>query len=285
MSDLKFAFRALAKSPGFTVVAILTLALGIGANSAIFSVVDTVMLRPLPFPQPEQLVNIWGTSERNGSAREAASFPDMFDFRAQSRSFSAFAAYSGAWTVLTGVSEAQEMDGVAVDGDFFEALGVAPALGRGFTAEEAKPGAPNVVVISYNLWKRAFASDPNIVGRVVTMRAGTFTVLGVMPAGWKFPANFDTSDFVMPLKILWPQAVSQRSAHVIRMVGRLKPGVTVAQADAELKTIARQLEQQYPDTNTDRGAAAVPMLHCATRTFNLVGSSCARASNRVRERC
>jgi putative ABC transport system permease protein len=265
MNDIRYAFRQLRKTPGFTIIAVLTLALGIGANSAIFSVVDTVLLRALPFPHPERLVMIWGTSARDAEAHAGESLPDMFDFRGQSRSFSAVAAYSGAWTVLTGVSEAQEMDGVAVDGDFFEMLGVAPVLGRGFTAEEAKPGAPNVVVISYNLWKRAFAGDPNIVGRQVTMRAGAFTVLGVMPAGCKFPVQAETSDFVMPLKVLYPNAPSQRSAHVVRIVGRLKPGVTVSQADAELKTIARQLEQQYPDTNTDRGASVVPMLQDTVR--------------------
>ena len=151
MNDLKYAFRILLKSPGFSIIAISTLALGICANSAIFSVVDTVLLRALPYPHPEQLVNIWGTSAHGANTHQAESLPDMFDFRAQSRSFSAVAAYSGAWTVLTGVSEVQEMDGVAVDGDFFETIGIAPTLGRGFTAEEAKPGAPNVVVISYNL--------------------------------------------------------------------------------------------------------------------------------------
>ena len=291
LTDLKYAFRMLLKSPGFSLIAIATLALGIGANSAIFSVVDTVLLRALPFPHPEQLVNIWGTSAREADAHAAESLPDMFDFRAQSRSFSSIAAYSGAWTVLTGVSESQEMDGVAVDGDFFETLGVAPVLGRGFTAEEAKPGAPNVVVISYNLWKRAFASDPHIVGREVTMRAGTFTILGVMPAGWKFPANFETSDFVMPLKVLYPNATSQRGLHVVRIVGRLKPGITVSQAEAELKTIARQLERQYPDTNTDRGAAVVPMLQDMVRNvrpalFILLGAvalvlliACANVAN------
>ncbi len=265
ITDLRYALRTLRKNPGFALIAIFTLALGIGANSAIFSVVDTVLLRALPFPHPEQLVNVWGTAAHDANAREAGSLPDMFDFRAQSRSFSAVAAYSGAWTVLTGVSEAQELDGVAVDGDFFTTLGVAPMLGRGFTAEEAKPGAPNVVVISYNLWKRAFASDPHILGREVTMRAGTFTVLGVMPDGWKFPANWETSDFVMPLKGLWPNAFSQRGSHVVRIIGRLKPGATVSQAGADLKTIARQLEQQYPDTNTDRGAAVVPMLQDMVR--------------------
>jgi putative ABC transport system permease protein len=260
MSDLKFALRQLRKSPGFTLVAVLTLALGIGANTAIFSVVEGVLLRPLPFPESERLVAIWGTSGHEANARQSESLPDMFDFRAQSRSFSALAAYEGAWTILTDAAEAQELDGVAVDGDFFETLGVAPCLGRGFTAEEAKPGAPNVVVISYNLWKRAFASDPEIVGRQVTMRAGKCTVLGVMPASWQFPYYGQASDFVMPVKLIWPIAPAQRGAQYVHLIGRLKPGVTVSQAEAELKTIARQLEQQYPDTNTDRGAAVVPLL-------------------------
>jgi putative ABC transport system permease protein len=265
MNELRYAVRMLLKSPTFSIIAIATLTLGIGANSAIFSVVETVLLRPLPFPESKQLVTIWGASARDANARQSESLPDMFDFRAQNRSFSAIAAYSGAWTVLTDAGEAQELDGVAVDGDFFETLGVAASLGRGFTAEEAKPGAPNVVVISYSLWKRAFASDPEIVGRQVTMRAGKFTVLGVMPAGWKFPAHWEASDFVMPLKMLYPNAPAQRGAHNAQLIGRLKPGVTIAQADAELKTIARQLEQQYPDTNTDRGASVVPMLQDTVR--------------------
>src|SRR5205085_6274862 len=265
IADLKYAFRTLLKTPGFSIIAIATLALGIGANSAIFSVVDTVLLRALPYPHPEGLVNIWGTTARGANTRQVESLPDMYDFRARSRSFSAVAAYAGAWTVVTGVSDAQEIDGVNVDGDFFEVMGVAPALGRGFTAEEAKPGAPNVVVISYNLWKRAFASDPKIVGRAVKMRAGMFTILGVMPASWKFPAGFDTCDFVMPLRVLWPNGPAQRNLHVVRIVGRLRPGVAVSQADAELKTIAAQLAQQYPDANADRGAAVVPMLQDMVR--------------------
>jgi putative ABC transport system permease protein len=265
ISDLKYALRTLAKSPAFTLVAVATLALGIGANSAIFSVVETVVLRPLPFPDSERLVAILGTSRLEPNARQASSLPDMFDLRAQSRSFAAVAAYNSAWTVLTDVAEAQELDGVAVDGDFFETLGVAPILGRGFTAEEAKPGAPNVVVISYNLWKRAFASDPAVLGRQITMRAGKFTVLGVMPAGWNFPYYGEASDFVMPVKLIWPNAPTDRGAHYVHSIGRLKPGVTVSQADAELKTIARQLEQQYPETNTDRSARVVPLLQDTVR--------------------
>jgi len=260
INDLKYALRMLIKTPGFTVIAVLTLALGIGANSAIFSVVDTVLLQPLPFPHSDQLVMIWGTSRKELSARETGSFPDLNDFHAQSQSFIAMAAYSGAGTVLSGAGEAQELSGVAVDGDFFETIGVAPMLGRGFTADEAKVGAPNVVVLSHGLWKRAFASNPAIVGQQVAMASRSYTVLGVMPAGWKFPVEAEVSEFVMPLGPLMPTAVPQRGSHFLRLMGRLKPGVSVAQADGEMKAIAAHLEQQFPDTNTDRGVAVVPML-------------------------
>src|SRR2546423_3357287 len=157
IADLKYAFRTLLKTPGFSIVAITTLALGIGANSAIFSVVETVLLRPLPFPKSDQLVAIWGTSGHEANARQSESLPDMFDFRAQSRSFSALAAYEGAWTVLSDAAEAQELDGVAVGGGFFETLGGAPGLGRGFTAEGAETGGPNVGGVWYKFLERALS--------------------------------------------------------------------------------------------------------------------------------
>jgi putative ABC transport system permease protein len=259
-ADLRYALRLLIKAPGFAIIAVMTLALGIGANSAIFSVVDTVLLRPLAFPDSDQLVMIWGKSSKDVNARETCSFPDLFDFRAQTKSFSAMAAYSGAGAVLSGTGEAQELTGVAVDGDFFETLGVAPMLGRGFTADEAKAGAPHVVVISHGLWHRAFVSNPNVVGQQVTMAGRSYTVLGVMPPDWKFPVEAEVSEFIMPLEPLMPTAVPQRGSHFLRLMGRLKPGVSVQQAEGELKAIATRLEQQYPDTNTDRGVAVVPML-------------------------
>ena len=192
ISDLKYAFRMLLKAPGFTIVAALTLALGIGANSAIFSVVDTVLLRPLAFPQPDQLVMIWGNSPSHPNSKETSSFPDFYDYREQSRSFRALATYAHAGTVLTGAGEAQELNGVAVNGDFFEVMGVNPMLGRGFTADEAKAGQPNVVVLSHGLWQRAFGSDPHIVGQQVNLATRISTVLGVMPAGWKFHSALDS---------------------------------------------------------------------------------------------
>jgi putative ABC transport system permease protein len=260
LDDFKYALRTLLKAPGFTIIAVLTLTLGIGANSAIFSVIDTVLLRPLAFPHSEQLVMIWGVSGKNSNTHETSSFPDFFDFRAQNQSFSAMAGYTGVFAVLNGFGEAQELSGVAVDGDFFETIGVTPMLGHGFTAEEGRLGEPNVVVLSHDLWKRSFASNPNIVGQQVTMTSRSYTVLGVMPPGWKFPVEQERSEFIMPLESFMPTAVPQRGWHFLRLVGRLRSGVKVQQADGELKAIATRLGQEYPETNADRGAAVMPML-------------------------
>ena len=260
IADLKYALRMLMKTPAFTIIAVLTLALGIGANSAIFSVIDTVLLRPLAFKNPDQLVMIWGNSTSEPNGKYTDSFPDFFDYRGQSQSFSAMAAYTGAGTVLTGVGDAQELDGVAVDGDFFEVLGVQPLLGRGFTAEEAKNGAPNVVVLGHGLWQRAFASNPGVVGQPISLAGRSYTVLGIMPRGFKFPVEAEKCEFIMPLQPLTPTEVSRRGSHFLKLIGRLKPSLTAKQAEAELKPIAARLAQQYPETNNERGVALVPLL-------------------------
>jgi putative ABC transport system permease protein len=261
ITDFKYAFRMLLKAPGFTVIAVLTLALGIGANSAIFSVVDTVLLRPLPFPNPDQLVMIWGNSKAEPDGKYTQSFPDFFDFRDQSQSFTAMAAYTGAGTVLTGAGEAQELGGVAVAGDIFSVLGVSPMLGRGFTPEELKAGG--VVLFSHGLWKRAFGSDPKVIGQQVILAGRSHTLLGIMPPEWKFPLQGEFrehNDYIAPLEPLVATEVPRRASHFLRLVGRLKPGVTVAQAESELKPIATRLAQQFPDTNNERGAAVIPLL-------------------------
>ncbi len=260
ITDLKYAFRMLLKSPGFTIVAILTLALGIGVNSAIFSVVDTVLLRPLAFPHPDQLTSIWGNDVTEPNSEESASFPDFYDFRAQSRGFSGMAAYSRAGGVLFGVGEAQELSGVAVNGDFFEVMGVQPVLGRGFSAKEAKVGQPDVVVISHGLWQRAFGKNPKIIGQQVNLSGRNLTLIGVMPPGWKFPVEAESSEFIEPLEPLVASEVPDRGAHFLHVIGRLKRGVSAQQAEAELKPIAARLAQQYPDTNTGHGVVVRPML-------------------------
>ncbi|HEX4640427.1 MAG TPA: ABC transporter permease [Chthoniobacterales bacterium] len=260
MNDLRFAFRQLRKSPGFTVIAVLTLALGIGANSAIFSVVDTVLLQALPFQNPGQLVMLWGNSSTAPNDRQTDSFPDFADYKDQSRSFAALAAFTSAGTVLNGVGDAQELSGVATTSELFDVLGVPPMLGRGFTAEEGKIGAPPVVLFTYELWQRAFASNRNIVGQQVNLVGKSYTVLGIMPPGWNFPVSAEKTDFIMPLEPLVPTEVPRRGSHFLKLVGRLQPDVPLKQAEAELKSIAARLQKQYPETNTDRSARLVPLL-------------------------
>ena len=261
ITDLKYALRMLLKTPAFTLVAVITLALGIGANSAIFSVIDTVLLRPLSFPKPEQIVMIWNNnlkSEPDG--RYTSSFPNFHDYREQSRSFAAMAAYTGAGSVLTGAGEAMELSGVATDGDFFDALGVKPMLGRGFTAEESKVSASNVVVLGHSIWQRTFGSNLGIVGQQVLLSGKSYTVLGVMPPRWKFPVDEARTDYIMPLQPVTPQEVPRRGSSFLKIIARLQPGVTPAQAEAELAPIAARLALQYPDYNLDRGLRVVPML-------------------------
>ncbi len=260
MTDFKYALRMLLKAPAFTIIAVLTLALGIGANSAIFSVVDAVLLRPLPFPHPDQLVMLWGAPPREPQAKMTGSFPDFYDFRAQSQSFTAMAAYSRAGAILSGAGETQELHGLAANGDIFRVMDVQPMIGRGFTAEEAKLGQPDVAVLSYGLWQRAFASNPKVLGQQASFSDRKLTIIGVMPPGWKFPVDAESSDYIMPLEPLVAKNVTQRGATFLRFIGRLKPDVSLAQAEAELKPIAKRLEQQFPDTNTDRGVRVLPLL-------------------------
>ncbi len=170
------------------------------------------------------------------------------------------AVYSGAGTVLNGRGEAQELHGVAVNGDFFETVGVQPMIGRGFSAAESKVGQPNVVVLGYGLWKRAFSKDPKIIGQQVNLAGRSSTILGVMPQGWKFPVQAESSEFVVPLEPLVASQVNDRGAHFLRLIGRLKPGVSPQRAEAEMKPIAARLATQYPDTNKGRGVFVRPLL-------------------------
>ena len=259
INDIKYAFRMLLKAPAFTAIAIITLALGIGANSAIFSVVDRVLLQPLPFKNPEQLVSIWGNTEQDRNARDADSFPDFADMRAQSTSFSAMAAYTRSGSVLMGPGEAQELEGLAVPSDIFEVMQVKPFLGRAYTKEDDKASAPPVVVISHDLWKRAFGADPKIVGQQISFSGRIHTVLGVMPAGWNFPVQDEKRDYLTPLEVLVPTEVGKRGSHFLTTIGRLKPGVSINQAQAELRAISAQLARQYPDTNMGRSVSVFPM--------------------------
>ena len=188
LSDFKYALRMLAKSPAFTAIAALTLALGIGANSAIFSVVDAVLLRPLPFPKPHELVAVWGSVSHTGGEKETDSFPNYVDLRDQSQTLQSLTAYTRAGTVFTGTEEARELAGLAVTSDIFRVLGVQPVLGRAYTREEDNVDA-RVVVFTDRAWKSLFNRDPNIIGRQVNFSGRLWTVIGIMPPGFQFPVE------------------------------------------------------------------------------------------------
>jgi putative ABC transport system permease protein len=259
--DVKYALRMLIKTPTFAVIAVLTLALGIGANSAIFSVVDTVLLRPLPFKEPNQIVMAWARYLNDSGGKGVHSFPDYVDLRDQSQSFSGMAAYTRAAGTLAQADDAQALEGVAITPEIFDILGVPPLLGRGFTQEEAKDQGERVIVLTYPLWQRAFGADPKILGQQITISGRGYTVVGVMRPGWKFPIEDEHIDYVMPLQYLVPTALTNRGSHFLSVVGRLKPGVQIRQAEAELSAIAGRLSKQYPDTNMNVTSMTVTTLH------------------------
>jgi len=263
LTDLKYAFRMLIKAPVFAVIAILTLALGIGANSAIFSVIDTVLLRPLPFKNPDQIVHVWGRYATDGGKvrGNVHSFPDYVDLREQSQNFAAMAAYTRTGGTLSLAEDARALEGIAITPEVFDVLGVQPLLGRGFTKEDAKNEADRVVVLTYPLWQSAFGSDPKIIGQKITISARPHTVIGVMPPNWKFPVEDEHIEYALPLEYLGQQVLNNRGSHFLTVVGRLKPGVGIKTAEAELSAIASRLSKQYPDTNLNFTGTSVVTLH------------------------
>lgn len=253
IQDVRYGIRMLLKRPVFTIITVLTLALGIGANSAIFSVVNAVLLRPFPFQEPDRLAYIEGMDLRDGSKGGALSPPDFLDFREQSRSFERLAAFQPASLTLTGEgSESERITAARVTSNYFETLGVAPiAGGRSFLPEEEQGVSPSVVIISHGLWQRRFGSDPKIVGKSLLLNGQSLNVVGVTPAEFQYPKD---TDLWVPLSFK-ADAMSARRFHSLTGIGRLKPGVTLNQAQSEMLTIAHQLEQQYPDTNKNNAAA------------------------------
>jgi predicted permease len=254
VQDLRYSLRTLRKSPGFTAAAVGILALGIGANTALFSVVDAVLLRPLPFPEPERIMRLEEAPPPPAESLRAASPADYFDWRAQSHSFAALAAYRGGSLTWTGGQEPEALTAATVMGDFFSVLAIRPILGRVFAPGEEEPGHDDVVILSQSLWQSRFGSDPQILGRTLVLDGRRHTVVGVMPAlrtaGW-YPA---TVQVWTPLA--WTaKERAVRSERLQFVIARLKPGVDRLQAQAEMDTLAGRLAQQYPEA--DKGWTAV----------------------------
>jgi len=256
--DLRFALRTLVKNPGFTVVAVIALALGIGANSAIFSVVNAILLRPLPYKSPNQLVVIWENATHLGFPKDTPSPANFLDWRGQSTLFEGMAAFAERSFNLTGVGEPERLDGRRVSANLFDVLGVKPIIGRTFVSQEDQPGT-KVVLLNESLWKRRFGGDPGVIGRAVNLNGQPYTIVGVLPHTVHLPTSGNWRDQVwVPLAFPSEEAAS-RSAHYLEVIARMKPGVTLPKAQAEMDTIAARLAQQYPETNTRIGAVVRPL--------------------------
>jgi predicted permease len=257
--DMRFGARMLRKNPGFTAVAILTLALGIGANTAIFSIVNGVLINPLPFPHPEQLV-ILHESKPNFD-KGSVSYPNFQDWRQNNQTFSSMATSRGYYFSLTGMGNSELLDGEFMTADYFETLGVQPILGRTFTREEEKPGAGPVVLISEGLWRRKFGASPNILGKPISLEAKSYTIIGVIPAKFHFTQGVLTSrDVYVPMG-QWknPYLNDRGSGMGMRGIARLKPGVSLQQANADMQQVTHNLTLAFPDVNKGIGATLVPL--------------------------
>jgi putative ABC transport system permease protein len=253
--DIRYGIRMLFKNPGFTVVAVVALALGIGANAAIFSVVNTVLLRPLPYDDPDRLMVLRET--KLPQFPEFSVSPGNFlDWQKQNTVFEKIAAIQGAAFNLSGAGEPERFRGARISAGLFEMLGVKPAQGRAFLDEEDQAGHNNVVILSQGLWKRRFGGDPNILGQGITLNATSYTVIGIMPPDFGLPDR--ETDMWTPVAFSAQQA-QQHGAHYISVIGRLKPGVTVDQAQMEMSGIAGRLAEQYPDSNTGWDVKISPM--------------------------
>jgi putative ABC transport system permease protein len=315
MNDLRFALRQLRKNPGFTAVAVIALALGIGANTAIFTVIDAVLLKPLPFPNPDQLVAFGGHDKRDTDltgSLNTLSFPEFFELRSRNRSFAQLSGYRDKGFAFSNGAEAQNLRGQRVTGNFFATLGIDPVLGRVFQLEDEQAGGgPGglKVILSNEFWLRQFNGDPNVLGRQLTLDRQLFTIIGVMPAGFQYPIQAEPNDIYVTIAIDAvsaggrPPNTEQWDNRQLRCVGRIHSGVSIEQVSAEMHTLAAALEKEHSDTNKDwdlivrplrdylvrnvhtalwilSGAVACVLLIASVNVANLL---LARASSRVRE--
>jgi predicted permease len=299
LQDVRFSLRLLRKSPGYAVFAVLALALGLGANVAVFSVVNAVLLRPLAFSNADRLVEVWEDGSRIGFPMQTPAPANYVDWKRRNHVFEDIAALKGDLYALTGEGTPEQVEGSPVTANLFPLLGVSPLLGRSFSNDEDRPDGPKVVVIGYGLWQRRFGADREVVGREILLNAQKFKVIGVMPRGITFP---ERSELWVPLG-LSPAQLAARDNHYLRVVARLKPGVHLAQAQREMAAVAAQLAHDYPETNTNLGMVLLslrdqlvgdlkPALHAVAvaagfvlliTCANLAGLMLARGIQRERE--
>src|SRR4030095_12322742 len=263
-SDIRYAVRSLLKRPGFTAIALVTLALGIGANSAIFSTVNALLINPLPFPHLDRIVAVWDKNPSRGVERNEVSMADYLDWKAQSQSFEQL-ALERWWSMnLTAGDTPERVQGQLVTANFFDVVGVKPFKGRAFLEEENQPGKDGVAIITHSLGERRFGSDPNILNKTVMTNGVARTVVGVLPPEFSYPKG---SQIYAPIA-LTPEIIKSRRFHTYYVIGKLKPNVTLQKAQAEMDTITARLAAQYPVANTGLGANIFPVVADTVRVYS-----------------
>ena len=261
LSDFRYGIRKLSRTPGFSVIAILALALGIAANTSIFSVVNAVLLRPLPYKDPARLVYIWEVSPRSGNRTNVANPGNFYEWSDRNRSFEQLAAWVPSPANLTGQGEPEQVKGAYVTGGFFPVLEISPALGRNFSKEEAQPNGPDAVIISDGLWKRRFGGDRGVIGKRVQVDGKETTIVGVAPAGFAYPASSD----------MWSPMAPKRKweGRYLSVVARLKPGIEAGAAQSDMDAINAQLRAEHPNFNAKWGINVMPMKDYETKDVRL----------------
>ena len=285
LKDLRYGVRSFLKRPGFLVIAISTLALGIGATTAMFTVVNSVLLRPLQFPEPETIVLLEGINPRQGITQSNMSIPDIADWQQQSQSFEQIAAFVTGGVFISTGEETERVRATAVSTDFFPLFRTNPITGRAFQADDMQEGREPVAVISHALWQRRFGGSADVVNKKVTVQGKATTIVGIMPPGFTYPGD---SEMWVPFPL--NPAKEERVNRYVSAVSRLKPNVSIAQAQAEMDTINQRLAQNYVrdkqrlecSSNRTAGTSCWRVANLAADTF---GCSCICTSNRVRERC
>ncbi len=255
LKDLQYAIRTLLKRPGFAAAAVVTLALGIGASTAIFTVVDAALIRGLPYKAPERLYHVWESTPQKEFAQREFSYPDYQDYL-QNQVFEGLAAYTGGGGIMSGRGEPERVFSPSASANFFQVLGVDPILGRTFQPGDDKPGTPPVTVLTYAMWQRRFGGDPSIIGQSLTINGTAYTVVGVLPASFQFALR--NADLWRPYQPT-PNQLTRRFMHGTNLIGRLKPGVSEAQALSELSVIAKRIEQEHKESHANTGVKLVAL--------------------------
>jgi predicted permease len=274
--DLRYAVRQLRKSPGFTAVAILTLALGIGANTGIFSVVNAVLLRPLPYPSQERLVALYNYTASGGN--DTFSYPNFLEWQRENHSFASLGTYRRANFSLSGTAQTEHVQGELISAEFFDTLGVKPLIGRIFNSEDDHLGSAPVALLSEGFWRRRYGAQPAVLGQAIALDGVSYTIVGIIPASFYFGGNeFITGDAYVPIGQSTDWTLRDRKMSYEHGVGKLRPDVTLDQARADMSMIARRLAEQYPDTDKNNGIALVPLKQditgsTATTLYVLLGA-------------